>query len=88
MIGLLTGHARLNERLHRMSLASDPLCAACGIEEESAYLSNCQTLSNIRTRVSEGSGFQGLPSPSLKYKLIAEPEPSPKPELVITAKSL
>jgi hypothetical protein len=29
LIGLLTGHyARLNEHLHRMGLASDPLCVA------------------------------------------------------------
>jgi hypothetical protein len=36
LIGLLTGHVRLNKHLHRMGLLSDPTCAACSIEEESA----------------------------------------------------
>jgi hypothetical protein len=38
LIGLLTGHIRLNKLIHRMSLLSDPTCAACGIEEESFYM--------------------------------------------------
>jgi hypothetical protein len=36
LIGLLTGQVRLNKHLHSMGLLSDPRCAACGIEEESA----------------------------------------------------
>jgi hypothetical protein len=36
-----------------MGLASDPLCAACGIEDESAFhfICICPTLSNIRTQI-------------------------------------
>jgi hypothetical protein len=36
LIGLLTGHARLNKHLHRMGPLSDRTCAACGIEGDSA----------------------------------------------------
>jgi hypothetical protein len=48
-----TGHICLNEHLHRMGLASDPLCAACRLEEESAlhFICTCLSLSNIRTHI-------------------------------------
>jgi hypothetical protein len=53
LIGLLTGHVRLNKHLHRMSLLSDPACAACGIEEELAlhFICVCPSLANLRTKV-------------------------------------
>jgi hypothetical protein len=53
LIGLLTGHGRLNKHLHRMGLLSDPTCAACGIEEESAlhFICVCPTLANLRTQI-------------------------------------
>jgi hypothetical protein len=53
LIGLLTGHVRLNKHLHRMGLVSDPICVACGIEEESAlhFICVCPTLANLRTQI-------------------------------------
>jgi hypothetical protein len=36
LIGLLTGHVRLNKHLQRMGLLSDPTCTVCGIKKESA----------------------------------------------------
>jgi hypothetical protein len=53
LIGLLTGHVWLNEHLHRMGLLSDPTCAVCGIEEESAlhFICVCPTLANRRTQI-------------------------------------
>jgi hypothetical protein len=53
LIGLLTRHVRLNKHLHRMGLLSDPTCAACGIDEESAlhFICVCPTLANIRTQI-------------------------------------
>jgi hypothetical protein len=53
LIGLLTGHVRLNKHLHRMGLLSDPTCATCSIKEESAlhFISVCPTLANLRTKI-------------------------------------
>jgi hypothetical protein len=53
LIGLLTGHVRLNGHLHRMGLFTYPTCAACGIEEESAlhFICVCPTLANLRTQI-------------------------------------
>jgi hypothetical protein len=53
LIGLLTGHVRLNKHLHRMGLLSYPACAACGIEEESAlhFICVCPTLAILRTQI-------------------------------------
>jgi hypothetical protein len=53
LIGLLTGHFRLNKHLHRIGLLSDPTCATCGIEEESAlhFICVCPTLANLRTLI-------------------------------------
>jgi hypothetical protein len=49
----LTEHVRLNKHLHRMGLLSDPTCAACGIEEESAlhFICVCPALANLRTQI-------------------------------------
>jgi hypothetical protein len=49
LIGLLTGHVRLNKHLRKMVLLSDPICAAYGIEEESALHFIC--VCNLRTQV-------------------------------------
>jgi hypothetical protein len=53
LIGLLTGHVRLNKHLHKMGLLSDPTCAACGIGEDSAlhFICVCPTLANLRTQI-------------------------------------
>jgi hypothetical protein len=53
LIGLLKGHIRLNKHLHRMGPLSDPTCAACGTEEESAvyFICVCPALANLRTQV-------------------------------------
>jgi hypothetical protein len=53
LIGLLTEHFRLNKHLHRMGRLSDPTCAACGIEEESAlhFICVCPTLANLKTQI-------------------------------------
>jgi hypothetical protein len=53
LIGLLTGHVQLNKHHHRMGLLSDPICAACGIVEESAphFICKCPTLANLRTLI-------------------------------------
>jgi hypothetical protein len=54
LIGLLTGHVRLNKHLHRiMGLLSDATCAACGIEEDSTlhFICVCSTLANLRTQI-------------------------------------
>jgi hypothetical protein len=53
LIGLITGHVRLNKHLHKMGRLSDPTCAACGIEEESAlhFICVCPTLANLITQI-------------------------------------
>jgi hypothetical protein len=53
LIGLLTEHVRLNKHLHRVDLVSDPIFAACGIEEESElhFICVCLTQANLRTQI-------------------------------------
>jgi hypothetical protein len=53
LIGLITGHVRLNKHLHKMGLLSDPTCAACSIEKESTlhFICMCPTLANLRTQL-------------------------------------
>jgi hypothetical protein len=53
LIGLITGHVRLNKYLHGMGPLSDPTCAVCGILEESAlhFICVCPTLANLRTQI-------------------------------------
>jgi len=36
-VGLLTGHSILNRHLSVMKLRNDPLCPACGEEEETTF---------------------------------------------------
>jgi hypothetical protein len=53
LIGMITGHVRLNKQLHKMGLLSDPTNAACGIKEESAlhFICVCLTLAKPRTQI-------------------------------------
>jgi hypothetical protein len=53
LISLLTRHVRLSKHLHRMGRLSDPTCAACYIEEESAlhFICVCPTLANLKTQI-------------------------------------
>ena len=37
LVGLLTGHIALNRHLTVMKVRTDPLCPACGEEEETSY---------------------------------------------------
>jgi len=37
LVGLLTGHSTLNRHLSVMKLRNDPLCPACGEEEETTF---------------------------------------------------
>jgi len=37
LVGLLTGHTTLNRHLCVMKLRKDPLCSACGEEEETVF---------------------------------------------------
>jgi hypothetical protein len=41
LIGLITGHSRLNEHLFRMDLVLEPLCQSCRLESESAFHFTC-----------------------------------------------
>jgi hypothetical protein len=46
----------LNKHFHRMGLLSDPICAACSTEEESAcsalhFICVCSTLASLRTQI-------------------------------------
>ena len=50
LIGLLTGHADLNQHLTLMKIRSDPLCPLCQQEEETAFhlLARCDAISLTR----------------------------------------
>jgi hypothetical protein len=37
LVELLTGHCILNKHLHNMGLIDEPICSACGMEDESAF---------------------------------------------------
>jgi hypothetical protein len=52
LVGLITGHCPLNKHLHNMGLRDDPICIACGMEDESAFhlLCNCPSLISLRVR--------------------------------------
>jgi hypothetical protein len=45
-VGLITGHYPLNKHLHNMGFIVEPICIACGMEDESAFhlLCNCPSL--------------------------------------------
>jgi hypothetical protein len=49
-VRLITGHCPLNKHLHNMDLIDEPICIACGMEDESAFhlLSDCSSLISLR----------------------------------------
>jgi hypothetical protein len=51
-MGLITGHSPLNKHLHNMGLIDEPICIACGMEDELAFnlLYNCPSLIFLRVR--------------------------------------
>jgi hypothetical protein len=51
-VGLITGHCPLNKYLHNMGLIDEPICIACGMEDESAFhlLIDCSSLISLRIR--------------------------------------
>jgi hypothetical protein len=50
LVGLITGHCALNKHLHNMGLIDEPICIACGIEDESAFylLCDCPSLISLK----------------------------------------
>jgi hypothetical protein len=50
---LLSRGGCLNKHLHRMGLATSPVCASCQLEEETAlhFVCVCPTLATLRTRI-------------------------------------
>lgn len=61
LIGLYTGHCRLNHHLHRMGLAEDALCRLCLEDEESAAHVLCTCPAADRTRLLVFGKSQLLP---------------------------
>jgi hypothetical protein len=53
LVGLITGHCPLNKHLHNMGLIVEPICIACGMEDELGFhfLCNCPSLISIRMRL-------------------------------------
>ncbi|KAK9499414.1 hypothetical protein O3M35_002456 [Rhynocoris fuscipes] len=53
VVGLLTGHCRLNKHMYNMRLADDDLCRFCLEEEETAVhvLCQCEGLARLRLRI-------------------------------------
>jgi hypothetical protein len=53
LVGLITGHCPLNKHLHNMGLIDEPICIACGMEDESAFhlLCNCSSLISLGMRL-------------------------------------
>lgn len=52
-IGLLTGHAKVNNHMRRMGLRDDPDCRLCGrdVETTSHLICDCESLKQVRLRV-------------------------------------
>jgi hypothetical protein len=50
LVGLITGHCPLNKHLHNMGLTDEPICIACGMEDETAFhlLCKCPILISLR----------------------------------------
>jgi hypothetical protein len=46
-VGLITGNCPLNKHLHNMGLIDEPICIACGMEDESEFHLLCNCLSLI-----------------------------------------
>ena len=56
IVGVLTGHIRLNAYLRRIQVRDDPDCDFCGRGEETSlhFLCNCPALSHIRRNIFGG----------------------------------
>jgi hypothetical protein len=52
LVGLITVHCPLNKHLHNMGLIDEPICIACGMEDESAFHLLCESPSLISLRIS------------------------------------
>jgi hypothetical protein len=52
LVELITAHCPLNKHLHNMGLIDEPICNACGMEDDSAFhhLYNCPSLISLRVR--------------------------------------
>jgi hypothetical protein len=52
-VRLINGHCPLNKHLHNMGLIDEPICIACGMEDESVFhfLCNCPSLISLRMRL-------------------------------------
>jgi hypothetical protein len=50
LVELITGHCPLNKHLHNMGLIDEPICIACGMEDESSFhlLCYCSSLIYLR----------------------------------------
>lgn len=50
LVGILSGHCRLNKHMYRMGLVADPTCRGCNLEDETAehILCECPALAQIR----------------------------------------
>jgi hypothetical protein len=78
-VGLVIRHCPLNKQLHNMGLIDEPICIACGMEDESAFrlLCNCPSLLSPRMRtfskpilsVKEYEGASASASTLLRFAL-------------------
>jgi hypothetical protein len=52
LVEFITGHYSSNKHLHNMCLIDEPICIACGMEDESAFhlVCNCPSLISLRMR--------------------------------------
>jgi hypothetical protein len=52
LVGLITGHCLLNKDMHNLGLIDEPICIACGMEDESAFhlLCNCPSRIFLKMR--------------------------------------
>jgi hypothetical protein len=51
LVGRIPGHCPLNKHLHNMGLIDEPICIACGMEDESAFHHLCDGPSLIYLRM-------------------------------------
>jgi hypothetical protein len=47
LVGLITGHCPLNKHLYNKGLIDEPICIACGMEDESAWLFICYVTAQV-----------------------------------------
>lgn len=76
LVGIWTGHCRLNKHLHRMGVVNDPSCRGCYVEDETAehVICHCPALSSIREAILRDSwpdmASIGDASPGVVLRLI------------------